>query len=109
MFIIKSGVQEWNSETTFLISSYKALILNVNRTPCSHFSFFAKEISLKVFHPQKIYQNPPHKFERPPFWNGCSYGIKNYGEVTFNGMTSLLNFIKTYQLVQTLVGGTDTG
>jgi hypothetical protein len=33
----------------------------------------------------------PQKFERPPFWNGCSYGIKNYGvEVAFNGMTSLL-------------------
>jgi hypothetical protein len=40
-------------------------------------------------------------FERPPFWNGCSYGIKKYGfEVTFNGMTSLLNFIKIYQLDQ---------
>jgi len=74
--------------------------------------------------PLKIYQNtkfhgptltgasfnPPQKFERPPFWNGCSYGIKNYGvEVTFNGMTSLLNFIKIYQLVQKLIGGqTDT-
>jgi hypothetical protein len=37
------------------------------------------------------------------------YGIKNYGvEVTFNGMTSLLNFIKIYQLVQKLLGGTHT-
>jgi hypothetical protein len=28
------------------------------------------------------------KFERPPFWNDCSYGIKSYGvEVTLNGMT----------------------
>jgi hypothetical protein len=52
---------------------------------------------------------PPEKFERPPFWNGCSYCIKNYGiKVTFNGMTSLLNFIKIYQLVQKLMGGTDT-
>jgi hypothetical protein len=49
---------------------------------------------------------PPEKFEHPPFWNGCSYGIKNYGiKVTFNGMTSLLNFIKIYQLVQKLMGG----
>jgi hypothetical protein len=31
---------------------------------------------------------PPQEFERPPFWNGCRYGITNYGsEVTFNGMT----------------------
>jgi hypothetical protein len=28
------------------------------------------------------------KFARSPFWDGCSYNIKNYGvEVTFNGMT----------------------
>jgi hypothetical protein len=32
--------------------------------------------------------------------------IKKYGvEVTFNGMTSLLNLIKIYQLVQKLLGG----
>jgi hypothetical protein len=69
-------------------------------------------VLLKVDHPLKIYQNtfyvpaltgasvhPPEKFERTPFWTGCSYVIKNYGvEVTFNGMTSLLNFIKIYQL-----------
>jgi hypothetical protein len=45
------------------------------------------------------------KFERPPFWNGWSYGIKKYSfGVTFNGMTSLLNFIKNYQLVQNVLG-----
>jgi hypothetical protein len=49
--------------------------------------------------------HPSQKFERPPFWNGYRYGIKKYGvEVTFNGMTSLLNFIKIYQLVQQLLG-----
>jgi hypothetical protein len=38
--------------------------------------------------------HPPQKFESLPFWNGFSYGIKNYGiKVTFNGMTSLLNSI----------------
>jgi hypothetical protein len=45
---------------------------------------------LKVVHPMKIYENAKFygptltgasfastsKFERPPFWNGCSYGIK---------------------------------
>jgi hypothetical protein len=31
---------------------------------------------------------PPQKCERPPLWNGWSYGIKNYGfEVTLNGMS----------------------
>jgi hypothetical protein len=50
--------------------------------------------------------HPSQKFERPPFWNGWRYGIKEYGvEVTFNGMTSLLNFIKIYQLVQKLLWG----
>jgi hypothetical protein len=42
-------------------------------------------------------------------WNGSSYGIKNDDiKVTFNAMTTLLNFIKLYQLVQKLIGGTDT-
>jgi hypothetical protein len=46
------------------------------------------------------------KFERPPFWNVRRYGIKKYGvEVTFSGMTFLLNFIKIYKLVQKLFGG----
>jgi hypothetical protein len=37
------------------------------------------------------------------------YGIKKNGvEVNFNGMTALLNFIKIYQLVQKLLGGTQT-
>jgi hypothetical protein len=40
--------------------------------------------------------HPPQKSERPPFWNGYSYGIKNYGVEVTNGMTSLLNFIKIY-------------
>jgi hypothetical protein len=32
--------------------------------------------------------------------------LKKYGvEVTFNGMPSLLNFIKIYKLVQKLFGG----
>jgi hypothetical protein len=47
-------------------------------------------------------------YERPPFWNAWRYGIKIYGiEVIFNGMTSVLSFIKIYQLVQKLLGGTD--
>jgi hypothetical protein len=34
--------------------------------------------------------------EPPPFWNACSYSVKNYGvEITFYGVTSLLNFIKS--------------
>jgi hypothetical protein len=50
--------------------------------------------------------HPLQKFECPPFWNGGSYGIKKYGvEVTFNGMTSPLNFIKTYQFIQKLIWG----
>jgi hypothetical protein len=37
------------------------------------------------------------------------HGIKKYGiEVIFNGMTSLLNFIKICQLVEKLLGGTDS-
>jgi hypothetical protein len=37
------------------------------------------------------------------------YRFKNVGaEVIFNGMTSATNFIKIYQLVQKLIGGTNT-
>jgi hypothetical protein len=50
--------------------------------------------------------HPPQKSERLLYWNGCNYGIKNDGvEAIFNNMTSLLNFIKVYQLFQKLVGG----
>jgi hypothetical protein len=53
--------------------------------------------------------HPPQKYERSLFWNGCSKGVRNYGvEFIFNGITCLLNFIKVYQLVQTLIGRTDT-
>jgi hypothetical protein len=77
-----------------------------------------KMVLLKVVQPLKIYQYT--KFHGPTL-NGESfastsevltstilewYGIKMYGiEVTFNGMTPLLNFIKIYQLVQKLLGG----
>jgi len=45
---------------------------------------------VQVFH-------PPQVSECPPFWNGSSYGFKKYDiEVTLNGMTSLLGFIKIY-------------
>jgi hypothetical protein len=41
----------------------KILILNFNRLPCSYYSFFAKVVFLKVFHPPNIYQNA--KFHGP--------------------------------------------
>jgi hypothetical protein len=50
---------------------------------------------------RRVVQN----FERPPFWNGCRYGIQNYGvEVTINGVKSLQNYIKICQLAQKFVG-----
>jgi hypothetical protein len=53
--------------------------------------------------------HPPQKFEHPPFCSVCSYEIKNYGvEVNLNGVISLLNFIKIYQLFQKLIGGRHT-
>jgi hypothetical protein len=84
------------------------------------FLFLTKMVSLKVVHPLEIINiqnftfpcwlvqvlHPSQKFVRLPFWNGWRYGINKYGvKVTFNGMTSLLNFIKIYQLVQKLLGG----
>jgi hypothetical protein len=64
------------------------------------FMAFCKSLLLKVVHPLKIYQNTKFhvptltvassastsEVERPPFCNGWSYRIKNYGfKVTFNG------------------------
>jgi hypothetical protein len=75
---------------------------------CSSFEDISEK---KILFPRWLVQvlHPSQKFERPPFWNGWRYGIKKFGvEVTFNGMTSLLNFIKIYQLVQTLLGGGGT-
>jgi hypothetical protein len=44
-------------------------------------------------------------FDKNGLIESCS--IKKYGvEVIFNGMTSLLNFIKIYQFVNKLLGGT---
>jgi hypothetical protein len=50
--------------------------------------------------------HPPQKPERPLLWNGCSYGIKNYGvRVIFNGITFLQNFTKLYQMDKKLIAG----
>jgi hypothetical protein len=51
--------------------------------------------------------HPPQTFERPSFWYRLSYGVRTYGvEVTFNGMTSILNFIKISG--SKFIGGTQT-
>jgi hypothetical protein len=50
--------------------------------------------------------HPPENFELPPLW---SYGINTYGaEVTFDGVVSILNFIKICQFVQKLLVGENT-
>jgi hypothetical protein len=43
---------------------------------------------VQVFH-------PPEMFERHPLWKPRRYGIEKYGiYITFNGIASLLNFMK---------------
>jgi len=39
--------------------------------------------------------HPPQEFERPPFWNGWSYGIKVWHRGHFHWHNPLLNFIKS--------------
>jgi hypothetical protein len=65
-----NGVQGVNSGPNFLSPCYKMLILNVNLLLCSHFSLFAKAVSLKVVHPLKIYQTT--KFHDPTL-TGASF------------------------------------
>jgi hypothetical protein len=67
---ITSSVQGLNSEPTFLSQRYQLLILNFNLPPCSHASFSAKVVSVKVVHPLKIYQNT--KFHGPTL-TGASF------------------------------------
>jgi hypothetical protein len=69
-FSITSDVQGLNSEPTLLSSCYKMLILNFHRPQCSHFSIFAKVVSLKVVHSLKISQNT--KFHGPTL-TGASF------------------------------------
>jgi NADH:ubiquinone oxidoreductase subunit H len=48
--------------------------------------------------------HPLQKSERPPFWTVEATRLKSYGvEVTFNGMTFLLSFMKIYLLLQKLL------
>jgi hypothetical protein len=79
----------------------KMWVLDFNR-PCSYFCLFAKVVLLKLFIFWKSISGPNFtdalwlvQVLHPPFWNGWRCGIKNYVvEVTFNCMSSLLNFIK---------------
>jgi hypothetical protein len=93
----------------------KLWILILKRPPCSYFLFLTKMVLLKVVHPLKKFHGPTltgasfastSEFWTPAILECIRYGIKMYGvEVSFNGMTSLQNFIKIYQLVQKLLGG----
>jgi hypothetical protein len=57
-----------------------------------------------LLHTLVLVLHPPQKSECPPFWNCWSYKIKSYDfMVTFNAMTSFLNFIKVCQFVQNLL------
>jgi hypothetical protein len=71
---------------------------------------------LKVVHPLKIYHNTnfygptligasfvaTSKIRTAAIFNGCSYGIKTV--VSWSPSTSLLNFVKMYQMIQKLMG-----
>jgi hypothetical protein len=67
---LKTVFQGLNSEPTFHSLCYKILILSFNHLLCSHFSFLAKVVSLKVVHPLKIYQNTTFHC---PSLNGASF------------------------------------
>jgi hypothetical protein len=104
-------LRSFKCNDSWVVTTKYMLILNFNRSPFPYFSFFfANMVLLKVVNRLKLYQvqsfmvlrwvthvlHSTQKFERPPFRNGCSYSIKNYGvEAISNGMTFLLNFIKS--------------
>jgi hypothetical protein len=88
------------------------LVFDKNGLIKSCSSFADLSVSIQNFMvPRWLVQvlHPPQKFERPPFWNGWKYVIKkNDVEVTFNGMTSLLNFIKNLQIGSKVIRGGHT-
>jgi hypothetical protein len=104
--------------SSWVVSTKQTMNFNIQTAAMFVFFYFDKNglikscsslsISIQNFMvPHWLVQvlHPPRKFDRPPFWNGSRYSIKKYGvKVTFNGMTSLLNFIKIFQLVQKLLG-----
>jgi hypothetical protein len=91
MFVFVCFWQKWSYWKLFIL--WRSLCIQ---------NFMAPRWLVQVLH-------PPQKFERSPSWNAWRYGIKKYDvEVTFNGMTFLLNFIKIYQFVQMLLWGTHT-
>jgi hypothetical protein len=56
---------------------------------------------VKVLHPHQKFQQL--------FWSSYCYGIEKYdAKVNFNDMTYLLNFMKIYQLIKTLLGDVQT-
>jgi hypothetical protein len=115
-YYAKVHLSKWNG--SWVVSIKQTMNFNIQTAAmfvffcfwqkCSYWKLFIlwRSISIQNFMvPRWMVQvlHPPQKFERPPFWNGWNYGINKYGiEVTFNGMTSLLNLIKIYKLVQKL-------
>jgi hypothetical protein len=106
---------------SWVVSSKQTMNFNIQTAAVFvFFLFLTKTLLLKVVHPLKLYQYT--KFHGPtltgasfastsevwssPFWNGWRYGITKYGvEVTFNGMISLLNFIKSTNWFKSYWGG----
>jgi hypothetical protein len=116
-YYTKVDLSEWNG--SWVVSTEQKI--NFNIQTAAMFVFFLtknglikscssfEDLSEKNFMvPRWLMQvlHPPQKFERPPFWNSWRYGIKKYGvEVTFNGMTSILNFIKSTNWFKSYLGG----
>jgi hypothetical protein len=109
-----------NSEPTFLNPCYKMLILNFNLPPCSHFSFFAKVVLLKVVHRLTIYRST--KFDGPTLtgasftsaskiWTSSSlerlqlryWKLLHWGHLQCHDLCT--EFHKICQLVQKFIGG----
>jgi hypothetical protein len=117
---------EWTQRFLSFSPYYNTLILNFNHPPCRAYPFFVfsqkrSHYKLLILWRSIRIQNsmvlrwlvqvlhPPQNFEHPPFWNGCSYGIK----VTAPRWNSMVwppywISLKIYQFVQKLMGGIDT-
>jgi hypothetical protein len=106
--------------SSWVVSIKEHMHFNFKPPPWSFFCC-CKSGAIKVVYPLKIFSiqnfmvslclvtvlHPSQRFERPPFWNGWSYEVKNYGaEVTFSGTTSLLNIINNPLIGSKLTEGT---
>jgi hypothetical protein len=102
-YCTKLHLSKWNSSWVFSKTKMLILISATSHVRVCHFLQKLSNWKLFILWRSVTVENfmilrwlvqvlhPPQKYVRSPFWNGCSYGIRNYGfHITFNGTAFLM-------------------